>query len=249
MDEIAQDLKGLKMPGMAHYWTTMLETRQADSLSVGDGLRLLTQAERDSRTLSRNARLVKKAGFRYHASLDEAIYDGSRGVDRQKVLNLATCDYVWRGVSVLITGAAGTGKNRLGTALGYQACMNGLKVAYYNLFRLFEEIALARVSGTLHRFFVRIAQTDLLVLDDFGIHVLDGQHLLDFMEIIEDRHGQKTTIISRLPVSNWYDVLAGNTTAADAILDRLVHTSLRFELKGSSMRQKNISDDAQSEIN
>lgn len=250
MDEIAQDLKGLKMPGMAHYWTTMQETRQADSLSVGDGLRLLIQAERDSRTLSRNARLVKKAGFRYHASLDEAIYDGSRGVDRQKVLNLATCDYVRRGGSVLITGAAGTGKSWLGTALGYQACMNGLKVAYYNLFRLFEEIALARVSGTLHRFFDRLAQTDLLVLDDFGMHVLDGQQLLDFMEIIEDRHGQKATIIiSQLPVSNWYDVLAGNTTAADAILDRLVHTSVRFELRGSSMRQKNISDNVQSEIN
>ena len=83
------------------------------------------------------------------------------------------------------------------------------------------------------------AQTDLLILDDFGMKVLDGQQLLDFMEIIEDRHGQKATIIvSQLPVANWYDVMKGNTTAADAILDRLVHTSVRFELKGASMRQK-----------
>ena len=123
--------------------------------------------------------------------------------------------------SVLITGAAGTGKSWLGTALGHQACMNGLKVAYYNVYRLFEEIALARISSTLHRFFAKLAQTDLLILDDFGMKVLDGQQLLDFMEIIEDRHGQKATIIiSQLPVADWYDVMKGNTTAADAILDR-----------------------------
>ena len=105
-------------------------------------------------------------------------------------------------------------------------------------YRLFEEIALARISSTLHRFFAKLAQTDLLILDDFRMKVLDGQQLLDFMEIIEDRHGQKATIIiSQLPVADWYDVMKGNTTAADAILDRLVHTSVRFELKGASLRQ------------
>jgi DNA replication protein DnaC len=117
--------------------------------------------------------------------------------------------------------------------------MNGLKVAYFNLYRLFEEITLARVSSSLHRFFDRLAQTDLLILDDFGMKVLDSQQLLDFMEIIEDRHGKKATIIvSQLPVSDWYDILQKNTTAADAILDRLVHTAVRIELKGDSMRRK-----------
>lgn len=227
------------MPGMAHYWTTMQETRRHDSLSLKDGLQLLIQAELDNRTTSRNSRLVKKARFRYQTSISEVIYDSNRGVDKQKVLNLATCDYVRKGVSVLITGAAGTGKSWLGTALGHQACMNGYKVAYYNVYRLFQEIALARISSILHRFFAKLAQTDLLILDDFGMKVLDGQQLLDFMEIIEDRHGQKATImISQLPVSDWYEVMKGNTTAADAILDRLVHTSVRFELKGASLRQK-----------
>ena len=131
------------------------------------------------------------------------------------------------------------GKSWLASALGHQACMNGYKVVYFNLYRLFEKIALARVSGTLHRFFSKLAQTDLLIIDDFGIKVLDGQQLLDFMEIIEDRHGQKSTIIvSQLAVSNWYDVLKKNTTAADAILDRIVHTAVRFDLKGESMRKK-----------
>lgn len=240
MDEITNALKNLRMPGMAHYWTTMQETRQADALSLKDGLQLLIQAELDNRTQSRNSRLVKNARFRYQASISQVIYDSKRGVDKQKILNLSTCDYVRKGVAVLITGAAGTGKSWIGTALGYQACMNGLRVAYYNVYRLFEEIALARISSTLHRFFAKLAQTDLLILDDFGIKGLDGQQLLDFMEIIEERHGQKATIIaSQLPVANWYDVMKGNTTAADAILDRLVHTSVRFELKGSSLRQKN----------
>lgn len=243
MDEIANSMKSLKMPGMAHYWTTIQETRQADSLSLKDGLQLLIQAEKDNRMQSRNSRLVKKAHFRYQASISEVIYDNKRGVDKQTVLNLATCDYVRKGVSVLITGAAGTGKSWLGTALGHQACMNGMRVAYYNVYRLFEEIALARISSTLHRFFSKLAQTDLIILDDFGMKVLDGQQLLDFMEIIEDRHGQKATIIiSQLPVSDWYDIMESNTTAADAILDRLVHTSVRFELKGASMRQKNANN-------
>ncbi|AVM52523.1 DNA replication protein DnaC [Bacteroides zoogleoformans] len=203
----------------------MQETRQHDSLSLKDGLQLLIQAELDNRTTSRNSRLVKKVRFRYQTSISEVICDSNRGVDKQKVLNLATCDYVRKGVSVLITGAAGTGKSWLGTALGHQACMNGYKVAYYNVYRLFEEIALA--------------QTDLLILDDFGMKVLNGQQMLDFMEIIEDRHGQKATIIiSQLLVSNRYDVMKGNTTAVDAILDRFVHTSVRFELKGASLRQK-----------
>ena len=148
------------------------------------------------------------------------------------------------------SGAAGTGKSWLGTALGHQACMNGMRVAYYNVYRLFEEIALARISSTLHRFFSKLAQTDLIILDDFGMKVLDGQQLLDFMEIIEDRHGQKATIIiSQLPVSDWYGIMEGNTTAADAILDRLVHTSVRFELKGASMRQKNANNRENTENN
>ena len=239
MDEIANNLRSQKMPGMANFWTSLHETRQHDDLSLKDGLLMMIQAELDNRTMSRNAKLLKKAHFRYQASIDQVIFDSSRGVDKQKVLNLASCDYIKYGTPIIMTGAAGTGKSWLASALGHQACMNGYKVVYFNLYRLFEEIALARVSGTLHRFFTKLAQTDLLIIDDFGIKVLDGQQLLDFMEIIEDRHGQKSTIIvSQLPVSNWYDVLKKNTTAADAILDRIVHTAVRFDLKGESMRKK-----------
>lgn len=107
--------------------------------------------------------------------MDEVIFDSKRGGNKQTVINLATCSYIPCGVFVLIIGPAGTGKSWLGTALGYQACINGYKVAYFNVYRLFEEIVLARISSTLHRFLAKLTQTDLLILDDFGMKVLDGQ--------------------------------------------------------------------------
>lgn len=239
MRGIENTLRTLKMPGMAAYWATMEETRKTDSFTLREGLQLLVQAELDNRRQSRNARLLKQARFRYCASIEEVIYDGKRGVDKAQLMNLATCEYIRNGVPVLITGAAGTGKSWLATALGHQACSSGIRTSYHNMTKLLDDLALARIACTQHKLFARLAQTDLLILDDFGMKVLDGQQLLDLMEIIEDRHGRKSTIIvSQLPVSDWYDVLQENTTAADAILDRLVHTAIRFELKGDSLRKK-----------
>jgi DNA replication protein DnaC len=166
-------------------------------------------------------------------------FDSTRGLEKSRVLELATCNYIRQGVPILITGAAGTGKSWLASALGYQACLMSHSVLYFNMSKLFEEIALARIQGIISNFFEKLAKAELLILDDFGVKVLDGQQLLDFMEIMEDRHGRMSTIIvSQLPVANWYDIMHSNTTAADAILDRIVHSATRFELKGESMRCK-----------
>lgn len=239
MDVIANELKSLRMPGMAECWLSLLETRKIDSLSFSDGLQLLVQAEKDRRKENRNARLIKEAKFRYQAGIEEVIFDAKRGVEKNRVLQLASCEYIRRGTSVLITGAAGTGKSWLATALGYQACLSGFHVRYFNMQKLFEQITMARIEAQLPKFFDKMAQTDLVIIDDFGMKVLDGQQLLDFLEVIEDRHARKSTIIvSQLPVTDWYDIFSANPTAADAILDRIVHTAQRFLLSGESLRKK-----------
>ena len=147
-------------------------------------------------------------------------------------LSLATCEYIKQGASVLVTGPAGVGKSFIASALGYQACFAGYKVRYANMQKLLEDMHMARIESKAARFFDKMATMDLLVIDDFGMKILDGQQLLDFMELIEDRHGRKSTIIaSQLPVKNWYDILAKNPTIADAVLDRVVKSAYRIELK------------------
>ena len=153
-------------------------------------------------------------------------------------MTLATGSYIRNGESVLITGAAGCGKSYLASALGMQACRQGHTVAYYNMQKLLLRLKLARVEGTIIRFFEKLAATDLLILDDFGLSRLEKQTQLDFMEIIEDRHARKATVIaSQLPVSSWFEVFT-DETLADSIIDRIVYTSHRFELKGESLRKK-----------
>ena len=153
--------------------------------------------------MSRNAKLLKKAHFRYQASIYQVIFDSSRGVDKQKVLNLASCDYIKYGTPIIMTGAAGTGKSWLATALGHKACILDNKVRYFHVFKLFEEITNNRIEGTLSKFFKKPADTDLLIIDDFGVRSLDKQQMLDSMELMEDRHGMKSSIIvSQLPVAN-----------------------------------------------
>ena len=233
MDEITTFTKELRLPGMENCWRSLIETRRVDGMSLRDGLQLLLSAESEQRKENRNARLLKTANFRYQATIMETQFDASRGLDKNRVMELATCAYIKGGIPVIITGPAGTGKSWLATVLGHQACMMGFKVRYYNIFKLFEQIAMARMEGTLTKFFNKIADTDLLIIDDFGVRSLDKQQMLDFLELMEDRHAMKSTIIvSQLPVANWYDMMKSNSTAADAILDRIVHTAQRFELKG-----------------
>ncbi|ASB50026.1 IS21-like element helper ATPase IstB [Alkalitalea saponilacus] len=238
MNEVSNEFKSLRMPGMAQCWTSLLETRKIDGLSFYEGLQMLLQAEKNQRKENRNARLISAARFRYQVTIEELNFDVARGLERGKIMQMATGEYIKQGAPILITGATGMGKSWLGTALGYHACLMGYKVAYFNIQKLFETITLHRVETTLSKFFDKMAHMDLLIIDDFGVKVMDGQQLLDFMELLEDRHGRKARIImSQLAVADWYDVMLANTTAADAILDRMVHTAYRFELKGYTMRK------------
>lgn len=238
MEEVMKELHKLKLSGMARLWASLNETRGLDKLTLTDGLMMLLQAEKDTRLTNRNQRLVKEANFRYSATLEQIQTGTQRGVDPNMLALLATGSYVQGGESILITGAAGVGKSYLATALGNKACYQGYKVAYWSMQKLLTKLKLARIEGTIVKLLLQIQRTDLLIIDDFGMKTLEPQQQNDFMEIIEDRHARKATIIaSQLPVSKWYDVI-GNEVIADAILDRIVHTSHRFDLKGESLRKK-----------
>jgi len=238
MIQLESQLKELRLHGMHAYWQALVETRKHHELNLCEGLELLLQAELQQRTNNRFDRLRKNARFRYQASIEELSFDASRGLDKSQISELATGDYINKGESVLITGATGCGKSFLASALGHHACAQGYKVAYFNVQKLLINTKMARIDGTIHKLFEQLSKTQLIILDDFGLTHLERQQQMDLMEIIEDRHARNATIIaSQLPVANWYHII-GEETIADAILDRLVHTSHRIELKGESLRKK-----------
>ena len=238
--EIQTQLSKLRLHGMNQCWQALMETRRHLELSLSEGLEMLLQSEEEERDNNRFQRLQKSARFRYQASIEELNMDSSRGMDKQLITSLAKGDYIRNGESVLVTGATGCGKSFLVSALGNRACAQGAKVAYFNIRKLLMKTKMCHADGTIVKFMDKISKKDLLILDDFGLTNLEQQHRLDLLELIEDRHGRKATIIaSQLPVANWYEVI-GEETIADAILDRLIHTSYRVELKGESMRRKNM---------
>jgi DNA replication protein DnaC len=238
MEKIHEQLSHLRLHGMAQRLQEIWQSKRAHEMSFSDGLQLLLQAETDERNNRRFTRLQKNASFRYQASLEELTCDAKRGLDKSLIAELSTSAYLSKGESILITGPTGCGKSYLASALGQHACQLGFKVGYYNMQKLFLRTKMYRAEGTIIKFMDKLAKADLLILDDFGLTQFDRQQQLDLMEIIEDRHGKKSTIVaSQLPVPSWYDVI-GEETIADAILDRLINTSYRVELKGDSLRKK-----------
>ena len=236
--DIEQSLTQLRLRGMQQSWQSLIESRSYQQLSLLEGLRLLLDAEALDRDQRRMERLRKAAGFRYQASLEELHYEASRGLDKNTIAVLADGSYITKGEAILITGPTGCGKSFLASALGHQACRLSYKVGYYNMQKLAHRLMLARADGTILKLLEKIAKTHLLIIDDFGLKPLENQQRLDLLDIIEDRHRKMATImVSQLPVASWYDII-GDQTIADAILDRLIHTSHRIELQGESMRKK-----------
>ena len=176
--------------------------------------------------------------FNSSINIENINFDASRNLDRNQVLRLAACDFVEKNQNVLITGSTGVGKSFLGTALGYQACIQGYKVSYYNTSKLFAKLKMAKADGSYLKELAKIERQDVIILDDFGLQALDSQNRITLLEIIEDRHNNGSIIVtSQIPVQGWYDII-GEKTIADAILDRLIHQSHRIELQGESMRKK-----------
>jgi len=236
--QIELKLRQMRLAGMARGWQALNETKQVFDLSFSEGLEILIQREEEERKNNRFDRMIKGARFRYQASLEELSYEPSRGLNKSMIASLATCQYITKGESVLITGATGCGKSFVASALGHQACLHGHSVIYSNTQKFMLRTKMARADGSILKYFDKIAKASLLILDDFGLTKMDQQQQFDLMEVIEDRHGKASTIIvSQLPPASWFDVIS-ETTIADAILDRLVHSSNIIELKGESLRKK-----------
>jgi len=216
----------------------MNETHQTDKLSLTDGLELLLQSELDSRRNNRIDRLIRNANFKQQASLEELDTSDARGVPAGAITQLSTGEYIRNGATIIISGPTGTGKSFLACALGERACRLGYKVRYFTVNRLLDELKLARLEGHELKFFEKIEHLDLLIIDDFGMKRLEGQQQNDFEQIIDDRYHKKALILSsQLAVADWYGIFS-NEMIAEACLDRIAHKSLRFELKGDSMRKK-----------
>jgi len=199
---------------------------------------MLIDAEWDDKNNRRIERSIKNARFHYKASIENVVYDETRNIDRNKLLRLAECSFIANNQNVLITGSTGTGKSYIATALGYQACIQGHRVNYYNMTKLFSKLKIAKADGSYLKELSRIQRQRLIILDDFGLQTLDSQNRIALLEIIEDRNSNGSVIItSQIPVQGWYDVI-GEKTIADAILDRLIHQAHRIELAGESMRRK-----------
>jgi len=237
MDTIEIQLNQLRLHGMKQSWQNLVITRKQFDFSLSEGLDLLLDAEILERNNRRQSRLQKGAKFRYQATIEQVKYDPSRGLDKSMIQSLATCQYIKDGASIIITGPTGCGKSYIASAFGHQACLLGYKVIYFSMHKLMLQTKMARIDGTIYKFIEKLAKTELLIIDDFGLAHLDKQQQMDLMEIIEDRHSKNATIIaSQLPVSAWFDII-GEPTIADAILDRLAHTSYKIEIKGDSLRK------------
>ena len=234
-----QLMKEMRLYGMHRAFTTTMEAGGPSTGYTNDELiAYLVQCEWDDRHNRRIERLTKSARFRYTAVMEAIDYRPSRQLDKNLVRRLGSCGFIQKRENILITGSTGVGKSYLASAIGHQACSMGSKTMYFNTAKLFTLLKTSKADGSYPKQINRLEKQDLLILDDFGLKPLDNINRHALMEIIEDRHGKKSTIIaSQLPVSKWHDII-GERTLADAILDRLVHTAHRIDIKGESMRRK-----------
>ena len=231
-------MRQMKLYGMYGAFKSAIETGKTDSYTMDEFVAYITEAEWDDRQNRKISRTVGNARFRYKASLEGISYEPSRNIDKNRIIRLAECDYITKAENILITGSTGVGKSYLATSLGHQACVEGYRVMYFNMDKLFARLKMAKADGSYIKEISRLERQHLLILDDFGLQPLDNQNRLTLLEIIEDRHNNKSLIItSQLPVERWYDII-GEKTVADAIMDRLVYQSHRIELTGESMRKR-----------
>jgi DNA replication protein DnaC len=234
-----EKLKALRLDAFAAAWQDQQRQPDVAKLGFDERLALLVDAEWLHRENKRLVRALKEAKLRLgQACVEDIDYPAKRELDRAVVRQLITCRWVAEHQNIIITGATGTGKTYIACALAHQACRKGHRAVYRRASRLTDELTLARADGTYARALTRLARVDVLVIDDWGHAPMKEQERRDLVEVLDDRHGLRSTIMtSQLPVGKWHDHI-GDPTNADAICDRVLHNAHRIVLKGPSRRKE-----------
>lgn len=233
-------LEKLRLTGMVTALKEQWQRPDSNELSFEERLGLLVDREADLRQTRQMQSRLRKAKLRQNAAIEDVDFKQPRGLDRSLVHKLADCQWIKYKQNLLITGPTGVGKSYLACAFAHKACREGFNVLYVRIARLFADLALAKGDGRYIKILAMLAKTDLLVLDDYGLALLSKDQRHDLLEILEDRNGLRSTLMtSQLPVEHWHEQI-GDPTMADAILDRLVHNAHTMQLKGGSMRKKTL---------
>jgi len=241
-NQTIEKMRDMRLNAMASMYQNHLQNNLYSDSTPDEYISLLTDHEWEEQQNTKIQRLIKQSGFRQKATIMDVDFTTARNLEKNMFDRLSSLDFIKKKENIILTGASGVGKSYLAQAFGHQACMMGLKTRYHITARLFSRLKLAKVDGTYNKELVKLQKMDLLILDDFGLQAFDNHARDALMDIIEDRFNTKSTIVSsQIPVSAWYDII-GEGTIADAILDRLVNSSHRIDLKGESMR-KNIMRD------